>query len=122
MAKEETAAAEKEVVEDFAITDEKIKSFSKNIHSAKAKMEMPTGEHGQLWRQFEEEGGHKKALKLAHQIQNMESVQAQEFIRNLHRYLDVLGVYDQHDLFDATPVIGVPPKAQPAQAELEAVH
>lgn len=97
---------EPEAERDLAIPDDKIVQFAKNINAAEARKAIPQGEVGQLYKQFTEDGGHNKAMKLALKLQGMESIQAQEFLRQLDRYMRVLGIYDQHDLFDALPDFG----------------
>lgn len=82
------------------ISPAKVKKFAQDINSYKANMDKSRGEIGQMFKQFEEDGGHKAALKAAMKVQSMETISAQEFIRNFVQYMKDIGVYDQHDLFD----------------------
>lgn len=82
------------------ISEKDLKKFSKEYGSLKSKMDDARSPLGALFKEFEEKGGHKAALKIAHKIADMESLKAQDFWRSLEQYLDWLGVFDQHDLID----------------------
>lgn len=82
------------------ISDVKLKQVAGSISSLKADMDEIRGTLGQEMKQFEEDGGHKKALKIALSIKNMETIKAQELWRTLEHYMDKLGIFAQHDLFD----------------------
>lgn len=110
--------SENEEQEIVKMPPEKVEKTAKNIRTYKAEMDKARGEVGQYFKQFEEEGGHKKALKTAMSIADMESVQAQEFWRCLIQYMDDLGVFEQQDLFDD---VGAP-MTNASQAQKELVH
>lgn len=117
------AAGEKD--EDFdgpvsgGVTDEMLLKTAKNIGSEKAKMDKHRSEIGQFYKQFEEDGGHKKALKTALMIDSMEVESAQDYLRSLTRYMEILGVTDrvmgQEDMFDGKAKMP-PAPALPAAA------
>ena len=92
---------------------EKLNRYANDISAMKSDMDEIRGEIGATMKSFEEEGGHKKELKLALALKNMETIKAQDFIRSFEQYCHDLGVYDQHDLFD--PV-------QPSQINKEAAQ
>lgn len=82
------------------MTDNQIKQTAAKYERSKADMDEARGEIGQMIKQFEEDGGHKKALKTAVALKNMESSKAQDYWRALQRYCNVLGVWDQGDMLD----------------------
>lgn len=79
----------------------KLNKFAADYQSQKADMDEARGEIGALMKDFEEQGGHKKALKHALALKGMETSKAQDYIRSFEYYCHALGVYDQHDLFDS---------------------
>ena len=85
------------------LSDAKLKKFADNIGSTKADLDKARGEHGQLFKQFEDAGGNKGALKMAMKLKTMEPAKAQQHWRDLMRYLGVLGVWDQWELLDPVP-------------------
>ena len=86
---------------DFEITDEQILQFSKSANSAKARKDEPQAEYAQLFRTFQEDGGHNKAMKDTLKLQAMEEEAKRIYIRNLVRYCTVLDVFDfnEEDIF-----------------------
>src|SRR6185295_3278014 len=82
------------------ITKDQLVKASKEYARLKSKMDDARSPMGQFFKDFEEDGGHKAALKLAMKIADMESIKAQDFWRSLERYCDELGVFAQHDLLD----------------------
>lgn len=80
--------------------DVAIRSVVSQINSFKAQMEKYRGEIGQSFKQFEEAGGDKAALKQAMKLHNMEEIDAQKWMRNLARYTNALKVFATPDLFD----------------------
>lgn len=78
----------------------KLEKTAKSVEKLKADMDKIRGDLGSEFKQFEEDGGHKLAFKLALKVKSMATIQAQEFIRSFEQYCHELGIYDQHDLFD----------------------
>jgi uncharacterized protein (UPF0335 family) len=85
------------------ISQKKLKDVAANLSSSKAEMDTYRGEIGQLMKQFEEDGGNKAALKFALRLRDMETLKAQDLWRSLESYMEMLGIFDQHDLFDPVP-------------------
>lgn len=79
---------------------EKINWHAKRIGAAKADLDKCRGEHGQLWKDAEDGGMNKAALKLAMKIRDMDGTKAQVFWRDLEQYMHALGVFDQLSMFD----------------------
>jgi len=107
-----------EVQEDApieVITDEKIKHYNREINAKQADLDEFRGQVGNLYKQFSEDGGNNKAFKLALKIGKMDEIGRSDFLRSLDRYLNVLGVYDQQDMYDPLPSFaGAPVEADPA--------
>jgi len=86
------------------IQDKDVKKFAADIISEKSKMDKHRGEIGQHFKQFEDKGGHKKAFKAALALDNMETSEAQDFLRSFNRYMSVLGITERLkaaiDMFD----------------------
>jgi hypothetical protein len=85
------------------VTGDKLKRVAKEYSAIKADADELRGDLGSLLKQFEEDGGHKAALKFALKLKSMESTKAQDTWRSLENYMHELGIFDQHDLFDPVP-------------------
>lgn len=102
-------AKKQEIIEDSDeheirhIPQDAVVKAARHINSYKADMDKARGELGQIYKQFEEDGGHKKAFKDALKMQNMEPISAQEYWRSLNQYMKDLGIFDQMDMFDPVP-------------------
>lgn len=81
----------------------KLERYAGSYETIKAKMDQLRGDLGAEVKSFEEDGGNKAAFKLALKLKSMESAKAQDFWRSLETYMDMLGIFDQHDLFDPVP-------------------
>lgn len=81
------------------MTADKIRQYAETVRSQKSDMDETRGELAATMKQFEEDGGHRQALKLALKIGGMDSTKAQAFWASLREYLEVLGIADQQDLF-----------------------
>lgn len=110
--KSEQSLEDQHDTQDFVITDDKIKKFARDINAKVAEKEGPQMAIATLYKQFGEDGGNNKALKLSLKLQGMESLQRQDFLRALDHYNKVLGVYDQDDMFDPVPTLGAPVEHQ----------
>lgn len=86
------------------ITKDKLLYIASLVEEHNANLAEERGELGVLMKDFEEKGGHKKALRTALSLKAMETSKAQDFWRSLEQYMDMMGIFDQHDLFD--PVVG----------------
>lgn len=82
------------------ISDDKLKKVDSQYRKLKAEADKPRGEMGALLKQFEEDGGHKKAFKIASWMSGQEPSVAQDFLRSLNHYVDVFGINDQADWVD----------------------
>lgn len=102
MAKEKTSktAAAKQENLGGGMTKQKLENFANRYKKLKAEADEIRGDMGPLLKDFEEQGGHKLALKTALKLQAMETSKAQDFYRSFENYCEALGIYDQHDLFD----------------------
>lgn len=70
-----------------------------SIGEAKEKAAKISGDLSAKLENFEDKGGHKKALKWAKTVADMEPAIAQDFLRCFMGYCDALGVNDQIDMF-----------------------
>lgn len=93
-------------------------------NAIEAKMSELRGDMSAVMTRFEEQGGNKKAFKLAQQISNMEESKARDFWLSLEAYMEYFGVFKQLNLFEEPVTIvkpaekGAAPKAiGVAQAE-----
>lgn len=77
-----------------------ITDMAQRTKGIKEKMSKLAADLGADFTKFEEKGGNKKALKAATMIANMEIENSADFMYHLEAYLDVLGFYDQRDLFE----------------------
>lgn len=102
MAKEKSSktAAAKQGNLGGGMTKQKLENFASRYLKLKAEADEIRGDMGPLLKDFEEQGGHKLALKTALKVKNMETSKAQDFYRAFENYMEALGVFDQHDLFD----------------------
>jgi hypothetical protein len=94
------------------ISDDRILETAKERAARKAKMDKERGEIGEIDKQFEEDGGLKKALKDSLKLKEMEPDQRADYLRSLFRYSRVLGLdlkealeeaFAQYDLLDPVP-------------------
>lgn len=105
MAKEPAKTMDEESAEKKGfggVSGKEIKEMAGRIKSIKEKTSKLGADLGADLTKFEEKGGHKKALKVAQQINDMEIENAVTFFNSLEAYLDVLGFFEQKDMFEQT--------------------
>jgi uncharacterized protein (UPF0335 family) len=86
------------------------------IRTAMAKGYEVRADIGQLYLQAEEYGYHRRALKEAIRLADMEPAKLRDYLTALNRYCEVLNVFAQEELLDEMPR----PPAPPPQAEPKA--
>lgn len=89
---------------EIGLSDKQLTDFHGNYARRKSDMDEVRGEMGALIKDFEEQGGHKAAFKLACKLKAMEDSKAQDFLRSLKRYCQVFGVFDQSDMFETQQI------------------
>lgn len=77
-----------------------ILSAASAIGSQKEKSAQASGDLSGKLEVFEKKGGHKKAIKWAKAMTDMEPHEGQDFFRLLKCYLDALGFHEQGDMID----------------------
>jgi uncharacterized protein (UPF0335 family) len=82
---------------------ERLPALAGRIGSAKAKVDEARGEVGGLYSQAEADGYHRRALKEAIRLGDMEPAKLRDYLTELNRYCEVLGVFAQGELFEAMP-------------------
>jgi uncharacterized protein (UPF0335 family) len=98
---------------------ERLPALAARIAGAKAKVDEARGEVGGLYSQAEADGYHRRALREALRLADMEPAQLRDYLTNLNAYCDKLGVFAQGELFDPMPRPPAPPplvETVPAEA------
>lgn len=79
--------------------DDAIRVMVSRINASKAVSDEKRGEVGSAFKEVEDRGEHRKALKDAMKLANMEPEQQSAYLAKFRRYCDVLGVGAQEELF-----------------------
>lgn len=82
------------------MTKAQIEAARSAIETQKAKAATASGDLSAKLEVFEKAGGHKKAMKWAAVLADMESADQADLWRALVGYATALGVFDQIDMFD----------------------
>ena len=82
------------------IPDAKIKKYAAAISSAKTKCDDANMARAGLFKQAEDAGLHRDALKLATKLSGQDPAKRADFLRAFDRYREVLGLDDQGDLLE----------------------
>ena len=82
------------------VTNEKIKHIASTLETARAHAKDYTDSANDAVKAFGEDGGDKAAIRNAVKLSRMEPQDFLAFWRNLEHYCDVLGLFDQKDLFE----------------------
>jgi hypothetical protein len=82
------------------VSNEKIKHIASTLESARANAKDYTDSANDAVKAFADEGGDKAAIRNAVKLSRMEPQDFLAFWRNLEHYCDVLGLFDQPDMFD----------------------
>lgn len=116
-------AKDAKLMGDGSVPREKVAAALKAYGDQKEEMDSVRGEMGAEMKAFEDAGGDKKALKLAHQLGKKDKGEAQAFLRALEFYADVAGVFEQTDIeeFTETPTQHKPARSKPTLAAAGAV-
>jgi hypothetical protein len=96
---------------------ERLPALAARIGSAKAKSDEARGEVGGLYSQAEEDGYHRRALREAIRLADMEPAKLRDYLIELNRYCEALQVFSQGELFEAMPRPPAPPAAAAVPAE-----
>jgi hypothetical protein len=79
--------------------DDAIRAMVSRINASKAVSDEKRGEVGSAFKEVEDRGEHRKALKDAMKLANMEPEQQSAYLAKFRRYCDILGVGAQEELF-----------------------
>ncbi len=82
---------------------DKLPGLAARIDSANAKSAGARSDTGNLYKEAEDQGFHRRALKDAIRLRNMEPEMRRDYLSSLNAYCDKLGIWNQGDLFDEQP-------------------
>ncbi len=94
------------------IDAEKVKSHSNSIKILKQALDDARMDHAQAWKDVEEAGIHKAALKHVLKLKGQAETKTRDFQTHAEAYADILGLNKQLELFD---------QAQETEARQESV-
>jgi uncharacterized protein (UPF0335 family) len=97
----------------------RLDSLVPRIESAKAVSDDARSDIGNVYREAEEFGFHRKALKEAIRLRNMEPDKRNDYLSSLQAYCDYLKVWAQADLLNPSPEI---PQAPADASDLPSVE
>src|SRR5437764_5629593 len=92
---------------------DELPAIAARIDSAKARSDEARSDLGHIYHQAEEDGFHRRALKEAVRLRDMEPGKRRDYLTSLNAYCDKLGVWDQGELLDEQPR---PPQPHPDHA------
>jgi uncharacterized protein (UPF0335 family) len=95
---------------------EQLPLLALRIRTSMSKADEARGEIGGLYSQAEEHGYHRRALREAIRLADMQPSKLRDYLTNLNRYCEVLNVFAQEELLDPMPRPPVPPEAPIAQS------
>lgn len=82
------------------VTNDKIKHIASTIETARAHAKDYMDSANESVKAFGEDGGDKAAIRMATKLSRMEPQDFAAYWRNLEHYFDVLGLFDQRDMFE----------------------
>jgi uncharacterized protein (UPF0335 family) len=93
---------------------DRLPNVAARIDSAKAKSDDARSDLGHIYHQAEEDGFHRRALKEAVRLRNMEPDKRNDYLASLNAYCDKLGVWDQGAMYEE-PRPPRPPDGMPVE-------
>ncbi len=78
-------------------------NIAARIDSAKAQSDEARSDLGHIYHQAEEDGFHRRALKEAVRLRNMEPDKRRDYLASLNAYCDKLGIWNQGELLEEQP-------------------
>lgn len=96
---------------------ERLPTLAARIGSAKATLAEARGEVGGLYAKAEEEGYHRRALRDAIKLGDMDPAKLRDYLTQLNAYCDALKIFGQGELFEAMPRPPAPPPVETPIAE-----
>lgn len=85
-----------------------LKRLATQIDSAKGKLDDARMANAELYKQAEDQGFHRQALKMALKLRAMEPAKRNDFLDSLQAYCEIFGVFAQGDLLGDAPAIPQP--------------
>lgn len=82
---------------------DRLPKLADEISAKKQKVSDAATDHAGIYKRAEKMGFHKKALKDAVKLRDMEPAKRNDYLASLNTYLDKLGVNDQGDLWADAP-------------------
>jgi len=98
------------------LKDDDIVLIYRNLARARSNTQESAGECGAILKQFERQGGNKKALTLYYSLDKMGEEKAQDFLRSLMRILRVFGVSVGPDMVDLMETANTDEPTTPVKA------
>lgn len=89
----------------------RLDSLLPRIESAKATSDDARSDIGNVYKEAEDFGFHRKALKEAVRLRNMEPQKRNDYLSSLQAYCDYLKVWSQGNLFGEEPKVPQPPES-----------
>jgi uncharacterized protein (UPF0335 family) len=84
-------------------------ALATKIDGAKRESDEARDDLDGIYKQAEDDGFHKRALKEAMRLRGMEPAKRRDYLSSLNAYCDKLGIWDQGDLLDPEPRTPGPP-------------
>jgi len=99
--KDENASADRDAQTTVGgVTPSLLKKTISQVDEIKAQLSELQGDLGSTIKKFDDQGGNKKAMNWTRFLINLESNKAKDFWTCLLEYMDEMGVFAQHELFD----------------------
>lgn len=99
--KDENASPDREAQTTVGgVTPALLKKTITQIDEIKAQISELQGDLGSTVKRFDDQGGNKKAMNIVRSLMSMETNKAADFWSCLLEYMEEMGVFAQHELFD----------------------
>jgi ribosome modulation factor len=95
---------------------ERLRLLVDELDAAQARRKTAQAAVGNIFKRIEDDGNHKKALKFALLVRDMDSGPRRDFLTSWMRYCEEFGIWAQGELFDPMPRPPAPPPASAAEA------
>ncbi len=100
---------------------DKLPGIAARIDSAKAVSDDARSDMGNIYKEAEDQGFNRRALKEACRLRNMEPEKRRDYLSSLNAYCDKLGIWNQGDLFEEQPKTPAPSSLVDGDASAEAI-
>lgn len=88
---------------------DKLPVLANVIDSATERKKDAAGGLAEIYKRAELDGFHKRALKEAVRLRNLDPAERRDYLSSLNAYCDKLGIWNQDDMFDPEPRTPAPP-------------